>query len=359
MNRLGHFFIAGFAYWMATTIYADTECPYKSNTPQDTRIDPTRLRLVQYNVEWLFMDYYGGADCPGNGCPWKNDSEASTHMDYVADVVRQLNPDLIHLCEVEGCDELHTLAERIEDGNYTAYLKKGTDTSTGQNVGLLSRIRPLTDLYRTDTKVAYPIPNSTCGYTGLGGTSGVSKHLIAEFPIRSRAGQRATHPSRKGVLIGAHLLAIPTDPTRCAEREAQAQVLQYVIAEYWEKQYDIIVMGDFNDYDAEVSDINENQPISQVLDILKGQRGEKAGTYELTSVAEQIPLEERYSDWWDSDDNCQTQSSLDYSMIDHILLSPSLLSAVQSAFIYHGYEEFCGKYNSDHYPVVVDFAFTP
>ena len=25
-----------------------------------------------------------------------------------------------------------------------------------------------------------------------------------------------------------------------------------------------------------------------------------------------------------------------------------------NTFIYHGYNEFCGKYDSDHYPVVVD-----
>lgn len=25
-----------------------------------------------------------------------------------------------------------------------------------------------------------------------------------------------------------------------------------------------------------------------------------------------------------------------------------------NVYIYHGYDEYCGKYNSDHYPVVVD-----
>ena len=47
----------------------------------------------------------------------------------------------------------------------------------------------------------------------------------------------------------------------------------------------------------------------------------------------------------------------DYSIIDHILLSKGLIDKVSNVFIYHGYEEYCGKYNSDHYPVVVDFIF--
>ena len=33
-------------------------------------------------------------------------------------------------------------------------------------------------------------------------------------------------------------------------------------------------------------------------------------------------------------------------MIDHILVS--------GTFIYQEYDEYCGTYNSDHYPVVID-----
>ena len=50
-------------------------------------------------------------------------------------------------------------------------------------------------------------------------------------------------------------------------------------------------------------------------------------------------------------------SQKDYSMIDHILVSPNIDKKIVNAFMYHGYNEYCGKWNSDHYPVVVDFAF--
>ena len=61
-------------------------------------------------------------------------------------------------------------------------------------------------------------------------------------------------------------------------------------------------------------------------------------------------------DWWDSDNNCNTASKYDYSMIDHVLVTDLIRKNIVNTFIYHGYDEYCGKYDSDHYPVVVDLA---
>jgi exonuclease III len=44
----------------------------------------------------------------------------------------------------------------------------------------------------------------------------------------------------------------------------------------------------------------------------------------------------------------------DYSMIDHVLVTEKIKKYITNVFIYHNYPEFCGKYNSDHYPLVVD-----
>lgn len=323
---------------------ADTECPNVSII-NDRRQDKSKLRLVQYNVEWLFVDYYSQMNCPGNGCTWKNQSEALTHLDYVSQRVQVLNPDIINFCEVEGCDELNLLKDKL-DGSYVPYLKKGTDSATGQNVGMLTRIDPLKTLYRTEQKHSYPLPDSQCGYTGVSSTSGVSKHYITEFNWNGL----------DIAFISAHLLAIPTDPARCAQREAQASVLQSVINDFIQNDYEVIMMGDFNDYDAEVLDMNSNKPTSIVLDILKGLKGDYAGKYRLTNIAENIEQKERYSDWWDSDNNCNTASKSDYSMIDHILVTDVIQKYIADAFIYHGYPEFCGKYDSDHFPFVIDFA---
>ena len=307
------------------------------------------FRLVQFNVEWLFMNYYAAAKCPGSGCPWANETEASTHFDYIAKVVDTLNPDIMNLCEVEGIDELNLLRSRMTNGaDYLANLIPGTDTATGQNVGLLTKPDWVlkTPLFRTEERVAYPLAGSNCGYTGANGTVGVSKHYLTEFVFYDR-------PT---LFVGAHLLAYPEDPTRCAEREAQAQVLQNYIVEYLKnRDAEVIVLGDFNDFDGSVVDANGNLPISHALDILKGVNGDKAGKYLLKSSAEWVFKEERYSDWWDKDASC-ISSPDEFSMIDHVLLTPGLFEKIKSVGFYHGYEEFCGKYNSDHYPVFIDFT---
>ena len=228
--------------------------------------------------------------------------------------------------------------------SYMSYLKKGTDSSTGQNVGMLTRVDPSKSLYRTEDRYNYPIPGSKCGYTGPPSSSGVSKHYITEFEF---GGMNIA-------FIAAHLVAIPTEASRCAQREAQASVLQTVIADYIQNDYEIIMLGDFNDFDAEVPDLNSDKPTSMVLDILKGYKGDHAGKYELYNIAETITQSNRYSDWWDSDNNCGTSSNNDYSMIDHILVTDAIRKNIGDTFIYHEYKEYCGTYDSDHFPVVLD-----
>ena len=270
---------------------------------------------------------------------------SNTHV-LRSKVIHDLNPDIINFCEIEGCDELNMVKSMLNDATYTPYLKKGTDTSTGQNVGMLTRIDPLVSLYRTEEKYNYPIQGSKCGYTGSGST-GVSKHYITEFKLGNM----------NVAFIAAHLLAIPTESSRCAQREGQASVLQPVIANYISRKYEVIILGDFNDFDGEVLDVNNNKPTSQVLNILKGNFGEYAGEYSLSSIAETLDQSERYSEWYDSDNNCDTTSNKDYSMIDHILVTENIKKYIDDVYIYHKYSEFCGKYNSDHYPVILDLKY--
>jgi exonuclease III len=311
--------------------------------PGDRREDPKRLRIMQFNTEWLFIDYYAASDCPGNGCTWKNQTEAETHLAEIQKIITKLNPDILNICEIEGCDELNQLVRGLS-ADYKPYLIKGKDTSTGQNVGMLTKVDPVIDLYRSEERVTYPIPGSHCGYTGSPLDTGVSKHYITEFSINEI----------KVALIGAHLIAFPTDSLRCSEREAQATILQNVVINYVQKGYEIVVMGDFNDFDSYPLDANDNKPISKVLDILRGKTTTEL--YLLENSAINVPKKERYTDWWDKNSDCKSTMS-EFSMIDHVLISQGLVDKISLVSIYHGYQEFCGKYDSDHFPVIVDFSF--
>jgi exonuclease III len=336
-------FVLFLSFFMNMGFAADTECPFITNPSGDRRANKNKLRLVQYNVEWLFIDYYSSSNCPGSGCTWKNQSAAESHMNYVSNIIKDINPDIINFCEVEGCDELNILKGELDDNSYNPYLLKGTDTSTGQNVGMLTRVDPIRNLYRSEMKYNYPIAGSKCGYTDTGST-GVSKHYITEFNFNNI----------DVAFISAHLIAIPTEASRCAQREGQAVILQSIIADYIGRNYEVIMMGDFNDFDGTVLDVNSNKPTSQVLDILKGQY---SGKYQLFSVAETVPQNQRYSDWYDSDNNCNTQSSKDYSMIDHVLVTGEIQKYIANVTFYHKYLGSCVTYNSDHYPVIVDLYF--
>lgn len=314
------------------------DCPIPYSPGKDRRTNPDKLRLVQFNVEWLFM-----TPCQAYGCPWSNEEEQQEHIAAISNVLAELQPDLAHFAEVENCDVLAAIAP---DSSLYPYLIEGKDTATHQNVGLLTKTDPLKPLNRTEERVQYPVPDSKCGYTGEPGTTGVSKHLITEFPFNNRS----------IALIGAHLLAYPTDKTRCAEREAQAQVLQNILFDYITRGAEIIVLGDMNDFDAEIPDANGNKPISYVLDILKGSAGSHKGLYSLRSVGDCISQETRFSDWYDKNSNC-VSSSTEFSQIDHILLSKYLYDSLAKVFMYQGYEQSCASVVSDHYPVVADFVF--
>ena len=300
------------------------------------------LRIVQYNVEWLFIDYYKSSDCPGNGCDWKNYSDAENHLNIVAKRLKYLDPDIINLCEVEGLTELNMLNSEL-DNKYSVYFEKGKDTATGQNVAMLSKIIPSIDLYRTEIHYEYPINDSNCNYNGNISSTGVSKHYITEFIFKNM----------NVAFIAAHLIAFPTSSSRCAQREAQALILQSIIFDYIQKDYEIIMIGDFNDYDPNILDVNNHIPISHTLEILKGMHGTYNGLYNLENIAETIIQSERYSDWYNSNGKC-TPSTKDYSMIDHVLVSSGIRNNIINSFIYHGYDEYCGKYDSDHYPIVID-----
>ena len=302
-----------------------------------------QLRIVQFNAEWLFM-----TPCVDNGCPWETTHEQMKHIDAIAQVIRELNPDISHFCEVENIETLNMVGN-LSNPDYQSFLIKGKDTATGQNVGLLSKFPPAVPLYRTEERVSYPIPDSTCNYTGTPGTTGVSKHLITEYFLYDTAEDTFIPLA----LIGAHLLAFPTDTMRCAEREAQAQVLQNIVVSYIQKGYEIIVIGDLNDYDGEVLDINGHKPKSSVLSLLKGKAGSHKGEYDLYSVGDHISTSSRYSDWYDENSNC-VSSSGEFSQIDHILVTIFLYDRLRKVFMYQDYAQICGSYVSDHYPVVVD-----
>jgi len=230
------------------------DCPYTPASPQDRRTNRARVRFATFNAEWLF---------PGNDgkSPW-NTTGAEKHLSDVAVAIQQLNPDVLGLQEVYDCSMLDRLIVKLNAAGATGfkpYLVQGTDTATGQNVALITRIDPITNLARTENRVAYPISGNKCNYTGANGTSAVSKHFWARFNISGKLFTVLNH----------HFLAYPTTPDRCVQREAQASVMRGLINNAISRNDEIVLLGDYNDYSDVVSDVANDVPTSRVMRILR------------------------------------------------------------------------------------------
>lgn len=224
-------------------------------------------------------------------------------------------------------------------------------------MALLTRIEPSDSLHRAAAGAARAPLQGSCGSRSPPSNATVSKHLIATFSLSPSLGKVA--------IVGAHLIAYPTQPERCSQREGQAQVLRGVINDLMGKGYEVAVMGDMNDFDGVTSDVQGSKPTSRVLSMLKDPDGD--GVDELRSVSELIPEAERYSNWHDARSNGQVDScacgsnattckascsscTCEYSQIDHILLSPRLWSKVIAAGIDHRHDP---TKISDHFPIWV------
>jgi hypothetical protein len=70
---------------------------------------------------------------------------------------------------------------------------------------MLTLIDPIENLYRTETKLEYPLDNSKCGYTGTGST-GVSKHYFTKFILNNLNISRLYHYANCRILDSTPLI---------------------------------------------------------------------------------------------------------------------------------------------------------
>jgi exonuclease III len=277
--------------------------------------------------------------CPGSDCDWKNARELDKHFNKIADIIDALDPDIINLCEVNKLDVLTKLKDSLDGPTkYKCFISKTKPPTLDQNIGLITSIDPV-NFYRTDMTSSFPLKNSPCK-CDISGVVNLPKHYISTFHINGI----------NIVIIGVHLKASPYKSENCCIREAQAMIIQKIIVEKYNDTTEIMVIGDFNDYDDDIKDSMNNVAKSNVLDIVKGEDGHNPINYKLVNVSKFINKHNRYTSV--NNDNKP-------SMIDHVLVSERLLKYVTYVDIYKKYDGQLGEdFNSDHYPVVVDFDFS-
>lgn len=297
----------------------------------DRRFDKSQLVVMTFNGEFLWD---GRAPEEGQvSFAWKNaPDEADERMEAVAAVIAAHNPDIVNLVEVEGVAALNHLNDAFLSGRgYKAYLVKGTDTFTGQDVGLLTRIDPEGGAIARDDRK---------GKSGSVRKS-VSKNYFAKLDIGGR----------KVAVLGIHYLSRPDDTSRLDKRQAQADATLGQAMDLATSGYEIIVLGDFNDYSGTDLDLNDHTPITTVLSHLQTMSPTTADD-DLVNALQFVPKAKRYTAYWDKDRDSQIDGPGEFSAIDHVLISKSLADEIEFATVDQSHDP---RELSDHFPVVVSF----
>eukprot|EP01027_Heterolobosea_sp_BB2_P009556 GEZU01014070.1.p1 GENE.GEZU01014070.1~~GEZU01014070.1.p1 ORF type:complete len:354 (+),score=43.30 GEZU01014070.1:107-1168(+) len=286
--------------------------------------------------------------------PWRSPKHAEEHYANIAAVLRHMNADIVNMVEVESCAVLSAVNAIIPEMNYKPFILQGTDTATRQNVALLTRVDPITPLMRTDDREYYPIEGSSCGYRpAYQKRTGVSKHFYTNFEIELPSS--TDDPKFSLTLVSLHLKAIPNEPQPCAQREAQASVIHRLIKNITLEEPDphsaVVVLGDFNDYDADLHDFSGSEPRSRSLRLLKESRN-------LVNVASLMDRTKTslYSNWYDRNNNgVIDHRERELSLIDHILVSPHTTHAISNAYIVQDLYPTGNNNFSDHWPIVFEY----
>ncbi len=296
---------------------------------------PTSFTVVALNAWWLF-DGIGEEEF--STAP-QSPEEAEAHLADVASYLASVDPDFISLAEIEDRSMLDRLNEKLGDG-YRPIFVQGTDGETGQDVAALSRY-PVTETGRSDVWVRYPIPESSL--RGPMGSEAVYKHYWATAEVGGRT----------IALIGLHLLAYPDELQRAVRREAQASIIGDLAKGFLDAGHEVIVLGDVNDFDADVCDAAGNEPRTCVGRLLKDVDPDRDGD-ELVNVCDRLEQRERYTYWYDRNRNGIDDGDEEHSQIDHIYASHGLIPYLTDVRIDHSYE---ARTVSDHWPVIATFEF--
>jgi len=298
----------------------------------DRRTDKENLRIMSFNAEFLW-DGEQPEEGRVNFLHKGSVVLARKHMKRIAYVIKQSDPDVISLVEVENLDALQTMNQMfLPDMGYKAYFVKGKDTFTGQDMALLTRVDPIGG---TITRFNHK------GVSG-GVMKSVSKNFVATFNINGL---------RLG-LVGIHYLSRPSDASRVGKREAQADATAKTVNQLYQSGFYPIVVGDFNDFDSKVLDHKNSRPISNVLEIVKSSGTERKND-DLLNAAQYIPQRDRYTAHWDKNKNGKVDGKKELSSIDHILISKKLSQRIKRAYIAQDHDP---AKVSDHFPVVVDLS---
>lgn len=311
------------------------------------------LRIVTFNAEVLCAP---GADRSTQIAKYRFEAARQEHLESVAAIIETLRPDILNLVEVtskEGVDGVIEILHAKGLTEYRGYHVECSDTFTGLDVALISRMEP-------DVIEGQPIrhlvpdgrddPRWRGEFTFTDDRSGetrtlsniLSRHAVYYFTIGDT----------KLGFAGLHLKSNPDDAYSNGRRAGETLIAKQIIQqEIVGRGYLPIVLGDLNDYDPDIEDRDPSRSTkTTVIRDLKDFDPERSGP-ELFNIAGALPRQaDRWTSLWDRNENGVADPYDVQTMLDHILLPRELSPMVRRVLIDHSIDPRV----SDHRPVVVD-----
>jgi endonuclease/exonuclease/phosphatase family metal-dependent hydrolase len=310
------------------------------------------VRIVTFNAELLAAPRVS----PGQIDKYRFDVGRRRHLEDVAALFETLKPDVFNLVEVtsrEAVDQLVTILHEKGMTEFRGYHVDANDSFTAGDVALITHYQP-DSIAGASIRTIYsanddPTWRQNFTFPTRGGGGGMSTGTTS---LDRNSMYFLTIAGHKLGFFGLHLRSNPQDEYANAKRTGEAEIVRRAIrAEIVARGYSPIVLGDLNDYDADVPDKDPSRGTSTtVLRDIKDYDPDRPG-HELVNVAERITrVADRYTSHWDTNENGAHDGDDVYTMIDHILLPRELMPYVTRVFISHS----VSLATSDHFPVVVD-----
>ncbi len=313
------------------------------------------VRIVAFNAEVLVAPGVSGSTRIEK---YRFDTARQAHMEAVAAIIETLRPDILNIGEVTSVEAIDGVVAILHEKgltDYRGYHIENSDNFTGMDVALITRfvpdevegarIRHLVPRDANDTKwrgeFSFTDPDS--GETRTLRTI-LGRHSVYYFTLgRHKLG-----------FLGLHLKANPDDLYSNTRRTGETAIARQIVREeIVGRGYLPIVLGDLNDYDPDVPDADETRSTkTTVLRDMKHFDPEGSGP-QLFNVAARIPRQaDRWTCWWDRNENGVEDPYDVKTMIDHILLPNEMAPWIRRVQIDHSVDSRV----SDHRPVIVDLV---
>lgn len=329
------------------TVHAEKLCQVVYNGNKRELQTLKTLRLMTYNVENLFLHVGKFERTSAFEMNQKTDAHDKPEEEVraIGGVIREENPDVIVLQEVESVEAMDNLNQKFLGGQYRTMMIPGNDTR-GINIGFL--IKSDLDLQaklETHKDIMWMDP--------------VDKKEIPLFSRDLPALILTKNGSDKPVMIvlGNHAKSKrdrPGDPESLIIRTAQFQGIAKIVQDYQQKygaQIPTVLTGDFN---TDVQHGSELRPLQGLM----------SDSFDL--VEKNVTDRDRVTHTFHPERGGTVADQMDSVMVNGVLSN-----SVQDVHVYR-YKDANGKVKalpdsyqereqnpSDHFPVVVDFSTEP